>query len=121
MHRVLPGCTYGCIPKVQGAPDVHFVRSCASCLGAACAFHQKATLSRGAQTVRQSAPRAVKSHKRVQRSSHVALKPCCGPRGRKRSDTVGELKSAEMWVSNMSSLKVKKLGKLAQEKVLLEL
>jgi len=36
-------------------------------------------------------------------------------------DTVGELKSAEMWVSNMSSLKAKKLGKLAQEKVLLEL
>ena len=23
MHRVLPGCTYGCIPKVQGALDVH--------------------------------------------------------------------------------------------------
>src|SRR6266702_7961975 len=25
MHRVLPGCTYGCIPKVQGARDVSFV------------------------------------------------------------------------------------------------
>src|SRR6516165_2925220 len=62
MHRVLPGCTYGCIPKVQGALDVHFVRSCASCLGAACAFHQKDTVSRSEPTARQSAPRAVKSH-----------------------------------------------------------
>src|SRR5260370_782267 len=25
MHRVLPGCTYGRIPKVQGALDVHFL------------------------------------------------------------------------------------------------
>jgi hypothetical protein len=25
MHRVLPGCTYGRIPKVQGPLDVHFV------------------------------------------------------------------------------------------------
>ena len=24
MHRVLPGCTYGSIPKVQGALDVHY-------------------------------------------------------------------------------------------------
>jgi hypothetical protein len=40
---------------------------------------------------------------------------------KKPPDTVGELKSAEMWVSNMPSLKAKKLGKLMQEKVLLEL
>ena len=26
MHRVLPGCTYGLIPKVQGALDVDFVK-----------------------------------------------------------------------------------------------
>src|SRR5881296_2239442 len=38
----------------------------------------------------------------------------------KRSDTVGELKSAEICVSHMPSLKAKKLGTLAQEKVLLE-
>src|ERR1700722_17624365 len=38
------------------------ILSCASCPGAACAFHQKGTVSRGEQTVRQSAPRAVKSH-----------------------------------------------------------
>jgi hypothetical protein len=36
-------------------------------------------------------------------------------------DTVGELKSAEMGVSNMPSWKAKKLEKLAQAKVLLEL
>jgi hypothetical protein len=41
---------------------------------------------------------------------------------KKRSDTVGELKSAEMWVSDMPSFeKEKSWGKLAQEKVLLEL
>jgi hypothetical protein len=39
----------------------------------------------------------------------------------KRPDTVGELKSAEICVSHMPSLKAKKLGKLPQEKVLLEL
>ena len=38
----------------------------------------------------------------------------------KGPDTVGELKSAEIWVSHMPSLKAKKLGKLTQEKVLLE-
>src|SRR5205823_14683500 len=38
----------------------------------------------------------------------------------KRPDTVGELKSAEMCVSHMPSLKAKKRGKLAQRKVLLE-
>jgi hypothetical protein len=38
----------------------------------------------------------------------------------KRADTVGELKSAELCVSHMSSLKAKKLGKLSQGKVLLE-
>jgi hypothetical protein len=37
------------------------------------------------------------------------------------TDTVGELKSAEMGVSNMPSWKAKKLEKLAQEDVLLEL
>ena len=42
----------------------------------------------------------------------------CRKKGR---DTVGELKSAEMGVSNMPSWKAKKLGKLTQEKVLLEL
>src|SRR4030095_1431755 len=36
-------------------------------------------------------------------------------------DTVGELKSAEICVSHMPSLKAKKLGKLPREKVLLEL
>jgi hypothetical protein len=40
---------------------------------------------------------------------------------RKRADTVGEPKSTEMGVSHMPSLKAKKLGKLPQEKVLLEL
>jgi hypothetical protein len=40
---------------------------------------------------------------------------------KKGADTVGELKSAEICVSHMPSLKAKKLGKLAQEKVLLEL
>jgi hypothetical protein len=35
--------------------------------------------------------------------------------------TVGELKSAEMCVSHMPSWKAKTLGKLTQEKVLLEL
>jgi hypothetical protein len=37
-----------------------------------------------------------------------------------RPDTVGELKSAKICVFHMPSLKAKKLGKLAQEKVLLE-
>src|SRR6266850_8152936 len=32
-----------------------FCKSCASCVGAACAFHQKDTVSRGEQTVSQSA------------------------------------------------------------------
>jgi hypothetical protein len=40
---------------------------------------------------------------------------------RKRPDTVGELKSADICGAHMPSLKAKKLGKLAQEKVLLEL
>src|SRR5262245_35299206 len=35
-------------------------------------------------------------------------------------DTVGELKSAEVCVSYLASLKAKKLGKLTQEKVVLE-
>ena len=35
--------------------------------------------------------------------------------------TVGELKSAEICVSHMPSWKAQKLGKLPQEKVLLEL
>jgi hypothetical protein len=39
----------------------------------------------------------------------------------KRTDTVGELKSADICVSHMPSLKAKKLGKLPREKVLLEL
>jgi hypothetical protein len=39
----------------------------------------------------------------------------------KQADTVGELKSVEICVSHMPSLKAKRLGKLAQEKVLLEL
>ena len=38
-----------------------------------------------------------------------------------RPDTVGEPKSAEVCLSHMPSLKAKKLGKLPQEKVLLEL
>ena len=37
------------------------------------------------------------------------------------NDTVGELKGAEICVSHMPSWKAKKLGKLTQEKVLLEL
>jgi hypothetical protein len=40
---------------------------------------------------------------------------------KKRRDTVGELKSAEMCVSHLPSWKAKKRGKLTQEKVLLEL
>jgi hypothetical protein len=39
----------------------------------------------------------------------------------KTPDTVGELKSAEIYVSYVPSLKAKKLGKLPQEKVLPEL
>src|SRR4030095_2674905 len=39
---------------------------------------------------------------------------------RKRADTVGEFKSAEMRASHIPALKAKKRGKLAQEKVLLE-
>jgi len=38
----------------------------------------------------------------------------------KRPDTVGELKSAEVCVSYLPSLKAKKLGKLTQEKAVLE-
>jgi hypothetical protein len=38
----------------------------------------------------------------------------------KRRDTVGELKSAEICVSHIPSLKAKRLGKLPREKVLLE-
>jgi hypothetical protein len=38
----------------------------------------------------------------------------------KPPDTVGELQNAELCVSHMPSLKAKKLGTLAQEKVLLE-
>jgi hypothetical protein len=45
------------------------------------------------------------------------LNHCCIKRG----DTVGELKSADICGAHMPSLKAKKLGKLAQEKVLLEL
>src|SRR5262249_51202279 len=40
---------------------------------------------------------------------------------KKRADTVGQPPSAEMCVSNMPALKTKKLRKLPQEKVLLEL
>jgi hypothetical protein len=40
---------------------------------------------------------------------------------KKSSDTVGELKSAAICGSHLPSWKAKKLGKLAQEKVLLEL
>ena len=40
---------------------------------------------------------------------------------KKRRDTVGELKSAEICVSHKPSLKAKKLRKLPREKVLLEL
>jgi hypothetical protein len=38
-----------------------------------------------------------------------------------RPDTVGEFKSAEIGASHMLSWKAKTLGKLMQEKVLLEL
>src|SRR5882672_11608920 len=39
---------------------------------------------------------------------------------RNRPDTVGQPPGAAIWVSNMPALKAKKLGKLPQEKVLLE-
>ena len=39
----------------------------------------------------------------------------------KSTDTVGEFKGAEIGASHMLSWKAKKLGKLTQEKVLLEL
>jgi len=39
----------------------------------------------------------------------------------KRADTVGELKSAEIYVFDMPSWQALKLGKPSQEKVLLEL
>jgi hypothetical protein len=45
-------------------------------------------------------------------------KSCCLE---KPPDTVGEFKSAEMGVLHMPSWKAKRLGKLTQEKVLLEL
>jgi hypothetical protein len=38
----------------------------------------------------------------------------------KKPDTVGELRSAAIWVSYMPSLKAKKLEKLTQEKAILE-
>jgi hypothetical protein len=38
-----------------------------------------------------------------------------------RPVTVGELKSAEIWVPHLPSWKAKKLGNFSQEKVLLEL
>jgi hypothetical protein len=44
-----------------------------------------------------------------------------GPCRKKGTDTVGESPSAEIRVSHMPSLKAKKLEKLPQEKVLLEL
>jgi hypothetical protein len=50
----------------------------------------------------------------------LTARPCCRI-SRKRPDTVGELKSAEIYVFHVPSLKAKKLGNLAQEKVLLEL
>src|SRR5216684_2131864 len=92
MHRVLPGCTYGRIPKVQGPLDVHSVSPVPNCLGAAGAFHQKDTVSRGEPTVRQSAPRAVKC--RIACSAFVTrcIEAMLWASGRKRSDTVGELK-----------------------------
>jgi hypothetical protein len=43
-----------------------------------------------------------------------------GKAGEKRPDTVGELKSAEIWMSHMPSLKAKKLVKLTQEKAVPE-
>jgi Pyruvate/2-oxoacid:ferredoxin oxidoreductase delta subunit len=53
----------------------------------------------------------------------TVCRPYCPSRTlyRKRADTVGELKSAEICVSHLPSKKAKKLGKLTQEKVLLEL
>jgi hypothetical protein len=48
------------------------------------------------------------------RVAHAAF-----PKG--HPDTVGEPKSAEVYLSYMPSLKAKKLGKHSQEKVLLEL
>jgi hypothetical protein len=42
-------------------------------------------------------------------------------RSAKRSDTVGQSPSAEIGVPNMPSLKVKKLRRLPQEKVLIKL
>jgi hypothetical protein len=48
-------------------------------------------------------------------------KPGCRAAPEKRTDTVGEPPSAEICVSHMPSWKAKKLGKLPQEKVLLEL
>ena len=46
----------------------------------------------------------------------LVLAPCLT----KRPDTVGELKSAEIYVSDMPSWQALKLGKPSQEKVLLE-
>jgi hypothetical protein len=52
------------------------------------------------------------------------IRTSCGVRAercrKKPSDTVGEFKSAEMGVPHMPAWKAKTLGKLAQEKVLLE-
>jgi hypothetical protein len=52
--------------------------------------------------------------------SQGPITPMGAARIKKPSDTVGELKSAEIYVSDMPSLKAKKLGKRPQEKVLLE-
>ena len=47
----------------------------------------------------------------------IVIKTCL----KKRPDTVGQPPSTEIGVLNMPSWKAKKLGKLSQEKVLLEL
>jgi hypothetical protein len=51
--------------------------------------------------------------------SQTQVTPPQGVEG-KRSDTVGEFKSAEIGASHMLSWKAKTRGKLTQEKVLLE-
>jgi hypothetical protein len=56
------------------------------------------------------------AYSRISGRGHAGL---CYSR-HKGTDTVGELKSAEIGVSHMPSLKAKKRGKRVQEKVLLE-
>jgi len=84
MHRVLPGCTYGCIPKVQGAHDGHVVSPVPAVLEPRAPCTSKVRLHAASKRWGKAHLGPSRLIQRVQRASHVARKPCCGPRGRKR-------------------------------------